>query len=318
MRNKLVVGYRATNNHLGQMMEGYWKRLPEKYKAVSLDELSDTFKNLRKKLKLDLSIVIRCSDDERIKDCLDSIDASVDETVVVLNGASNKVKNIVGTYDVKKVEIEERNMSLAQNTGIESARNDKVLLVDSDCVLGKSAIHRLYSSLDNYAIIKGKVVFRSKGILSGIVSNIRNYHDSHEIKAYTPMLLIRKSIKESIGGYFFNRSIQWTDDDDFDKRVKEAGIRIKYVPNAVCYHDNENICSSLRGAFGYGKGLYNQIENSSQKFVVLDRIADTLRKSLSILQDYGIPTALYYTLFWKPIYFVGYYKEKTKKLMMRW
>ena len=93
--------------------------------------------------KLPLSIVIPCADDARIGSCLDSIDENV-EIVVVLNGASSEVRKIVGNYEVKRVNIRERNLAKALNIGITMSKNKKFVFMDSDCRFENGAIRKLY------------------------------------------------------------------------------------------------------------------------------------------------------------------------------
>ena len=266
--------------------------------------------------KIDLSIVIRCSDDIRVKNCLDSIDKIVDETIVVLNGATEEVRAILNEYmneyNLQKVELEERNMPLAQNKGIEEAKNERVLLMDSDCVFAREAIYRMYDTSQTHEIVRGKVIFRSGNAFSRIAANIREYHDSNDVRALTPLLLIRKGVRERIGGYFFDASIPKTHDEEFDGRVKKAGIEIKYVPEAIAFHDEIGLFQDLIGAFRFGGGLYHQLRRKGKQFNLPYQMKRTIIKTKEIFRRYDLVTAIYYSLCWKPSYVLGYFTEMIK------
>ena len=93
--------------------------------------------------KLDLTIIIPCATDIKIKYCIQSIfETCIDdvEILVSLNGTSKDVKEVLKNFrNVKVCEIREANLSKAYNNGIKHASRNNILLMDSDCVFGKDA-----------------------------------------------------------------------------------------------------------------------------------------------------------------------------------
>ena len=79
--------------------------------------------------KLDVSLIVCVADDVRIDQLLKTVDYDC-EVVIVLNGATDKVKRIIETYEnsnlfrLKTAEIPERNLSKSRNIGVKVATND--------------------------------------------------------------------------------------------------------------------------------------------------------------------------------------------------
>lgn len=249
--------------------------------------------------KLPLSIVIPCADDIRIKHCLDSIDEKV-EIVVVLNGATKEVINVVNSYDVKVVEIKERNLSKALNIGIEEAKYSNTILIDSDCRFEKGAIKKLFKGLQEHYIAKGKVVFESNDLLSKTIAKVREYAYYDPPRPYNPFLAIKKNVKKLIGNYYFDEEIHWTEDADLNARLKKAGIEVNYVFSARVFHPPLSLKHDLRSAFRYGIGKRIRVEKKMS--------SGTGTHFLKIL-DVGIKKgflASFYYFVWNCSYLFGY------------
>ena len=255
--------------------------------------------------KLPLSIVIPCADDVRIKHCLDSIDEKV-EVMVVLNGATKEVLNIVDDYDVKVVKIKERNLSKALNIGIKTAKNPKVILVDSDCRFEKGAIKKLFGGLQKYYIAKGKVVFQSNSLISETIAKVRDYIYYDPPKPYNPFLAIKKDIKELIGNYYFDETIHWTEDADLNTRLKKAGIEVNYVFSAKVFHPPLGLKHDLRSVFRYGIGKRIRVEKG-----VSSGIGTHFGKILHVGFKKGLLTSLYYFI-WNCSFLFGYLYQAVK------
>lgn len=250
--------------------------------------------------RLPISIIIPCADDIRIKNCLDSIDESV-EVVVVLNGHTKEVINIVNNYDIRKIMIQERNLSKALNIGIEKAKNSNVILMDSDCRFEKGAIKKLFNGLQKHYIVKGKVVFQSDSFLSKIIAKAREYSYYDTPKPYNPFLGIRKDTKKYIGGYYFDETIHWTEDADLNTRLKKARLKVNYVFLAKVFHPPLTLKHDLRSAFRYGIGKRIRVEKGTSS-----GIGTHFRKVLDVAFKKGLLTGLYYIV-WNYFYMFGYF-----------
>ncbi|MBN1792102.1 glycosyltransferase [Candidatus Woesearchaeota archaeon] len=207
---------------------------------------------------MDLSVIVRVKDDIRIKRCIESIDENV-EKMIVLNTPSDQVRGIVDKLDSRTIEISENNLGKAHNAGIDACSNEKVLLMDSDCVFNPGTIRTLFDGLREASLSKGRVVFTHKSFVGRIVALSREYHVSDKVNAYAPPLAFSRDIKNKIGGYYFDEDLFWTEDHEFDQRVQRANLRIKYEKDASIEHDELTMRSDLRSSFHYGAGYYEGI-----------------------------------------------------------
>lgn len=257
--------------------------------------------------KLNLSIVIPCASDIRIKSCIESIDEDV-EVLVVLNLATPKVKKIVNKLKVRTICIKERNLGKALNIGIEKVKHNKVILMDSDCIFEKGAIKKLYKGLNKSLIAKGMVVFQRKNMESEIIARVREYTNYDIPKPYNPFLAINKDIKKKVGNYFFDKDIRWTEDADLNSRIKAADIKVNYVFGAKVFHPPLSFGYDLRSAFRYGTGKRTRVEKG-----IASGIGTHFSKIFDIVLKKGILSGIYY-FFWNFSYLCGYNHQMLKNI----
>lgn len=257
---------------------------------------------------LDVSIIIPCSSDPLLERCLQSIDANTD-IVVALNAPSPEVKYILTKFPtVRTAETNRKGIALAYNLGIEAAYNDNILLMDSDCIFESGTIKRLYELGLSYQVAKGRVVFQRRGGMSSVIASLREYTTSDQINAYSPPLLFDRRITDKIG-YYFHSDLIWSEDADFDKRVKKANIPIGYDPEAVIYHKTLTLTEDLRSAFFYGVG--RQIGKDVGVYTphtfnsFLENVQKVTHNSIDIARRKGLPVAAYYLLLWNTYFRMG-------------
>ena len=106
---------------------------------------------------MDLSIVISCSDDFHIEKTLDSIDEDVE--VVCSITPNPEIEKILNNRCIPYVITPKGNHSVTTNAGIALAKNDKLLLMDSDCVFVPGAIREISEALDKYLVVNAKIIF---------------------------------------------------------------------------------------------------------------------------------------------------------------
>lgn len=89
---------------------------------------------------------------------------------------------------------------------------------------------------------------------------------------------IRKSALES---YPFNPSIQYSEDIEWSWRMKQAGFRIEYVPEAMVEHSHNYTLAGIWKRFkGEGRAefdIYHEAEGNFFRQVFLPFIAETIR-----------------------------------------
>lgn len=255
-----------------------------------------------KKSKLKISVVIPCSTDIKIKGCIESIDENV-EIVVVLNGASKEVEEIVKKLKVKIVSLKEPNLSNALNNGIKNSAHDKVIFIDSDCRFKKGSIRKVYEALKENLIVKGKVVFEYKDLYSKIVADTRDYINYNNPKPYNPFLAIDKKIKNYTEGYYFDSQIHWTEDADFYSRLKKSNVKVHYLFSAKAYHPPLTFIQDLRSAFRYGIGKRIRVEKDNA-----NGIGTHFSDIFDIADKKDLLAGIYYSL-WNISYTLGYFYQ---------
>lgn len=270
--------------------------------------------------KLDLSIVIPCATDLAIVDCIRSIHATCPddiEIIVSLNDPTPEVRNCLKSFpEVELCEISVRHLSRAYNRGISIAGRRNILLMDSDCTFENGAIQALYNGLKTRPISKGRVVFQSNGFVSSFIAKVREFTTTDFLNAYSPPLAFRKSIIDQIGHYFFHESIPWSEDNEFNFRVKKAGLQIAAVPNAIVYHRPLSLRADVQSGFRYGLG--KRITESLgifpvTKWLALETQLKRFRKTGQVWQAKGWLASLYYLFLWRPANRFGYAWQTIKE-----
>jgi len=263
--------------------------------------------------RLDLTIIIPCATDIKIKHCIQSIyETCVDdiEILVSLNGASRGVKEILKNFQsVKVCEIKEANLSKAYNNGIKHSSRNNILLMDSDCVFDKNTIKLLYNGLKYEKLSKGLVIFRNNNLMSKIISKVREYTTTDFISAYSPPLAFSKDIKNLIGGYYFDERVPWSEDSEFNYRVQRAGLKIYYNPKAVIYHAPIKVAQDIRSGFKYGRGKrisekLNLLPETN--YLTISTHTKKFMKTYAVFRTKGLLPALYYFFIWRPSNRIGY------------
>lgn len=258
--------------------------------------------------KIPLTILIPCSDDPLLGKCIESVDEDV-EILVVLNKPSETIKKLVKQYpSVKTVTLVKRGIGLAYNRGIQAAKNQWILLMDSDCLFNKGAIRKMWNLTKDFRVVKGKVAFDSRNIESKITSKLREYTTSDNLNAYSPPLLFHKSIKKDTDYYFDSRLI-WSEDADFNNRIQKSKIAIGYDPNAAIFHKPLSFKEDLRSAYRYGIGRQIGKEigvyepHTLKSFTI--NVTKVVSNSFDIGRTKGIDVAIYYFALWNSVFRLG-------------
>lgn len=270
---------------------------------------------------MQLSIVIPVTNDLRLKNCIESIDENV-EVVISLNKPSIEIKKLVkniiqsqkskNNLNIVVCKINEASIARAYNNGIEHSSNNKILLMDSDCVFEKETIKKLDNNLGNNLLSKGKVIFNRNSLLTSIVASAREYHTSDKVSAYSPPLLFRKRVKKYIGGYYFHPSLCWSEDSEFDMRVKKENLKISYDPTAIVYHPVLSVWSDLKSSFWYGVGRRIGVEVGVRDKPV--GVFGSFRKYVFDASKEKGPLVGIYLFIWKMSTLFGYRVQEIFKL----
>lgn len=263
-----------------------------------------------------ISVVVPVSKDEKIKQCLESVDERVEIIVVLNNHPSARVVELIrldGRCRVIRAEEEGCNLARVFNLGIASAGNRKVLLMNSDCVFEPGLIREACQRLDESAVVKARVSFESGRGSERLVAECR-YLFHHVFqggrKLFGPGLAFNKDICQAVGGYFFDEKMGWGEDGDLSKRILASSLEVAFLEKSV-RHGREGVAHDLVIAYRIGKG--NGLKDS--RMISIDR--SILVKTGHLLTDHhrqlrlsyqrGGCLLLIYLLVWKIAFHCGYY-----------
>jgi hypothetical protein len=202
---------------------------------------------------LDLSVVIRCGDDNRVFDCVRSIDEYVE--IIISTSSNPDFEKKLADAGLRYVIAPRGNLSVVSNVGFEAASKNRVLITDSDTIFEQGCIRMMYDGLDDFKVVRARLKFRHdpKTPASRLVAECRDFVNSKPL-VYTPGIAVRKEIVQDIGGYLFNPPVPYAVDADLTYRIQQARIPVKFLPEAVLIHDSESIRHDLKAASRIGRG----------------------------------------------------------------
>jgi len=267
-----------------------------------------------------VSVIVPVSRDIRIANCIKSIDADVEIVIVLNNNPSNEVKENVSAdgrcrtyYSNDKV----FNLARALNLGIKKSKNNKIIIMNSDCEFTKNSIDKIYRYLGKFDVVKGRIYFRYRGYSEKIVAKTRNlfsnvFDDKKNI--YGPGIAFDKSILKYIGGYFYDEDIGWAEDSDLAERIYRANINVHFLGRAV-QHAPESMKHDLMVSRKIGAGARRgNAKEGEVKFRGLLKyiwrfFADRKKYLQIALKQEGLIVMLY-LLIWQVHFIIGYNRGK--------
>ncbi len=251
-----------------------------------------------------ISIIIKCKDDEKVFDCIKSIDEDVE--VIVSMPSNKKIQKKLKKLGAKHVLAPVGNLAVTSNIGIKNASYQKVIITDSDTLFQKGCIRSLFKALDSYQVARARIIYpyRTNRFLSKVIAETRDYFNSFPV-AYTPGLALNKDIISKISGFYFNKHVAWAEDADLNYRIQKANIPVIFAKGAYVKHGSVNFLHDLRAAFRIGTGKRASVEYSDRPFGKnpFYRVKNTF---YDVKQKKGIKVALYFLL-WRLFYYLGYY-----------
>jgi len=209
---------------------------------------------------MDLTVVIRCCDDERVFRCIESIDENVE--IIVSLCKNSDLEEELKSKSIKYTIAPRGNLSKTSNRGFIEASYDKVIITDSDTWFGKNCINRVNECLNDHKVVKPGLKFERKkdNIISELIAKARDYVNSLPL-VFTPGIGVRKDILPNIGGFLFNNPVPFAVDADLNYRIKKSNIGICWLMDEVfIYHDSEFVKHDLKSAYRIGKGCRRSVE----------------------------------------------------------
>lgn len=207
----------------------------------------------------DVSVVISCSDDYRVFRTIESVDC--DAEIVCTITPNSKIQDRLDKLHIRYCLTPKGNHSDTVNAGIKLSSEQKLILIDSDCVFAPGTLNHMVEALDSYEVVNAKVEFLRRDWITGLTSQCRefDYFDGFpDYKLFGPPIFrpgigFRKSIVNKLG-HWFDPRIPWTEDAELTYRIHRSGISIFHSQYAIVQHEPVNISHHLKAYFLYGKG----------------------------------------------------------------
>lgn len=205
-----------------------------------------------------LSVIIIVKNDRGIKNTLDTIAVvrkpAQTEVIVIDVSEPSVLKDIrdshpeVAWYYYENKTGKKLTRSEQRNMGIEKASGDIIVFIDANCVPVEEWLEELCRP-----ILKGEEQITSGSVRALNPVSVNNLASEYDTMEYLPEsatinLAFLKKIVDTVG--FFDTDFLYGADVDFTWRAIDAGYKIKFVPQAVVYHEwgdcREEVSRSLK------------------------------------------------------------------------
>lgn len=242
-------------------------------------------------------IIVNYNRKDLLRQCLDSIRGQdfKDVEVIVADNASSdgSIEMLAICYPEVKLMRNAGNLLFckAQNQGIDTAKGNFILCLNSDVVLDKSYLKEVLSSIESGAkigMVSGKILRSDKKILDstglflgrnrkaverGYGKNDNGQYNKPEYIFGTSgaCAFLRKSMLMDIkdkNGYFDERFGMYYEDLDLCWRANKKGWKAYYNPKAIAYHVRGGTAVSANGAQG---PIFPYIARGLKKRYILNR-----------------------------------------------
>jgi cellulose synthase/poly-beta-1,6-N-acetylglucosamine synthase-like glycosyltransferase len=240
-------------------------------------------------------IVTTFNSEPTIDECLRSI-LELDypehllEVIVIDGGSTDATTEHAKKYPVKVV-YSQLNPPAAYNLVLKTAEHEIIGLVDSDAKVEKSWLRKLVKHLDDPKVAgaSGTVeTWNSDKLVPRVIGYELNYRyrrlpDTVE-RVATMNLLLKKKVTMEIGG--FDEALHTQYDTDIGARLAEAGYKIAFDSEAICYHFHRpTLRTFFKQQYKYGQNTW-KLYFKHPKLARGDKITDWWMNIQPIL--YGV------------------------------
>jgi len=157
-----------------------------------------------------------------------------DIEIIVVDDASTdqSVDVIISNFQQVKLFINKSNLGRAQsrNIGMQNAKGDWILFIDSDVWLDKNTLDNLLDYRNNFDLIYPKLIFQN--------GTIKHSKPNQKYPTDTGCFLANRA---KINNILFDTNFKYLEDQDFFIRCYLCGLKAKYVKSAVAYHQDPEI-----------------------------------------------------------------------------
>jgi glycosyltransferase involved in cell wall biosynthesis len=183
------------------------------------------------------------------------------EVIVIDGGSTDETTERVKTYPVKLV-YSQLNPPAAYNLVLKNVENEVIGLIDSDAKVEKGWLRKLVKHLNDPEVAgaSGTVETWNKDNLVprviGYELNYRYRRLPNTIERVATMnLLLKKKVTIAIGG--FDEALPTQYDTDIGARLAQAGYRIAFDSEAICYHFHRSTLRTFfKQQYKYGQNTW--------------------------------------------------------------
>jgi len=253
-----------------------------------------------------ISVLIRCSDDYRVLECINSVLKTSPTTLIIVSMTPNySLRKAISKTGASCCIVPKYNAAITNNRGLKLVKKGKVIITDADTIFETGAIKQLSNALGKYDVAKPRLVFRSKNKFPyfSTIANLRTFFNDNKTKMYIPGLSFNLNIKNKIGGYYFDEKIPWGEDSEFSDRVNKHNLRTAVIKNSILYHPTVDLAHDLADAFLIGS-------KKQEKDIKNTKSSKRLKIYKKILSSYGVLT-LFYGMLWYLLFDLGKMLRKT-------
>lgn len=200
-----------------------------------------------------ITVVVPTYNDERLRDCLEALDAQTVpcEVVVVDNGSDDPPHALCEQFGATLVHEPRPGSYAARNRGLQEVRTRIVAFTDADCRPAPDWLEHLTTGIEEEVVVGD--VRNEAGPRPSLVARydvlrgfpIRNY--AAQGYGVTANLATTKAVLEALGG--FEARLRSSGDKDLCLRAQAAGFGFRFVPEALVRHPARSRFSELAAKY---------------------------------------------------------------------
>lgn len=213
---------------------------------------------------MSISVVVCCSNDFDVVKLVASIDHPGAEIIGAFT-ANPMIEDYFSNRGYKYAVTPVGNHGATANAGIALASCEKILVVDSDCVLDPGAVRAVEEALDRAPVVNLPIRFASEQTLvSRAIATCRDFDNTYNRAALKPGIAFRKAVRDRIGGYWYDERIRWPCDSEFLWRLNRYQVPIEHVEGFAIEHRPIPLAHALRAYLAYGRDGWKRVAHLGQ------------------------------------------------------
>lgn len=210
---------------------------------------------------MNCTVVIPVKEDALIHRAIASVPADVEIVVGLSNSPPEFIAELTQRYQgrLTLAYVDLNGMAAALNIGVAIAKNDNIVVLDSDCFLHSPATLTAYiEELEAYNFVRGITRMERSSFWSHLAAKgTEAMNDKFGItpRLFGPSIAFSRKRYLHYGGYDEAMS-SGSCDHEFTLRLEQNNEPIGFAPEAIIYHKPLNFTTDVRSHYGYGLGMH--------------------------------------------------------------